>query len=92
MNVWSKKEYPWLPHDKFLLYNEAGDKNIEVQIDPDVADDAFKLIQAYKKHPEVPVLIMGRLIGVDLPTMNACHRDLVIQLKSAEGIAFASPN
>lgn len=90
INIWSKKEYPWLPHDKFLMYNSLGDINIEVRIAPEAAETIFKLIQKHKNHPENPVYITGQLAGVDLPIMESCHRDLVIDLLSSDAISFDS--
>lgn len=90
INLWSKKEYPWFPYDKFLIYNAAGDINMEVQIASKAADAIFNLIKKHSNHPEKPVYIKGQLTGVDLPTMGDCHRDLVIILMSAEDISFGS--
>lgn len=88
INVWSKKEYPWLPHNKFLMYNRSGDKNIEVRISPEAADAVFELIQTHSNHPDNPVYIVGQMAGVDLPAMGACHRDLVITLMNPDDITF----
>ena len=90
INTWSKEEYPWLPHDKFLMYNSSGDINIEVRIAPEAAEKIFHLIQKHKNHPEDPVYITGQLAGVDLPIMESCHRDLVIDLLSSDAISFGN--
>lgn len=88
VNVWNKKEYPWLPYSKFLIYNAERNMNLEVRVDSDDADMIFKTIQAHSAHPDNPACIKGQLVGVDLPDMETCHRNLIIVLSEPESIFF----
>ena len=86
VNIWNKREYSWLPHSKFLMYNAERNINVEVRVDSDDADIIFKKIKEHSGSPDDPVYMRGQLVGVDLPDMMACHRDLIIVLFEAESI------
>lgn len=88
VNLWNKREYPWLPHSKFIIYNAERNINVEVRVNSDDADIIFRKIREHSGFPDVPVYIKGKLVGVDLPTMKTCHRDLIIFLFEAEAIFF----
>ena len=88
VNIWNKREYPWLPHSKFMIYNAERNINVEVRVDSDDADMIFEKIREHSGSPYDPVYIRGKLVGVDLPDMKTCHRDLIIVLFEAESIFF----
>lgn len=88
VNVWNKREYPWLPHSKFLIYNAERNINVEVRVDSDDADMIFKKIEEHSGSPDDPVYITGQLVGVDLPDMGTCHRDLIVVLFKAKSIFY----
>lgn len=79
-NIWDKREHPWLPHSKFMIYNAERSINVEVWVDSDNADRFFDKIRKHSGSANDPVFIRGQLVGVDLPDMKTCHRDLVISL------------
>ena len=88
INVWSKREYPWIPYDKFFLYNSSGSSNIEVRVSSEVASEVFDKINKYGGNEDRPVYVMGLLIGIDLPIMDSCHRDLVVEVIDADGLVY----
>jgi len=88
INVWDKKENPWLPFSKFLMYNADRSKNVEVKVDSPESDMIFRKIKAHSGNPDEPVYVKGQLMGVDLPAMGACHRDLIIILFDDQSISY----
>ncbi len=88
VNIWDKREYPWLPHSKFMIYNAERSINVEVRVDSDNTCMIFKKIKEHSGSPDDPVYVEGQLVGVDLPDMTACHRDLIIVLFETESIFF----
>lgn len=88
VNIWNKREYSWLPHSKFMIYNAERNINVEVRMDSDDADMIFEKIREHSGSPDDPVYIKGKLVGVDMPAMETCHRNLEIFLYSGEAIFF----
>ena len=90
VNVQDKRKYYWLPYGKFLIYNVERNINVEVWVDSDDAEKIFNRIEKHRDNPNDPVYIKGRMVGVDLPFVGGCHRDLLIYLSETEAIFFGS--
>jgi len=88
VNIWDKREYLWIPHSKFMIYNVERNINVEVRVDSDDADIIFRKIKEHSGFPDTPVYIRGKLVGVDMPAMETCHRNLAISLYSSDAIFF----
>jgi len=88
VNIWDKREYLWIPHSKFMIYNVERNINVEVRVDSDDADIIFRKIKEHSGFPDTPVYIRGKLVGVDMPAMETCHRNLAISLYGSEAIFF----
>ena len=87
-NIFDKKHYPQLPYEKFKIFDEKG-KSLEVWAVSDDNRDLFEKIYQNKSIPEKMIFIKGVLVGVDMPIMGTCHRNIRIDIEKADDIFFA---
>lgn len=88
VNIWDKRTYPWLPENKFLLYNSTQNLNIEVRVTSDSAPQIFDRLTTQSASWNGAVSLTGILVGIDLPILTGCHRSLVALITQAESLSI----
>lgn len=84
-NVFDHTHYPQLPYEKFFI---ADDKQtVEVLVaTPDNKAVFKKIFDAQELNQTA--FVKGTIVGIDMPTMNACRRGVRLEIKNTEDILF----
>ncbi len=86
-NVFDRKNYPWLPYEKFTIYDKKGE-SLEIWAVSNDNDKIFTKIYHKKAFPNKIIFVCGKIIGFDMPIMGDCHRGIKINLEATGGIFF----
>jgi hypothetical protein len=85
-NVFHKEVYPQLPYEKFRMYDAPNGPSLEVWA---VARDnaaIFRKIMTGKGNPETRAFVRGVVVGIDLPALNQCRREIKLVIDDAESV------
>jgi len=86
-NVFEHSRYPQFPYEKFFLKDAAG-KSVEVWAVSSDNRAVFNKIFYAQKQGNQKAFVKGTIRGADMPTIQACHRGIRLELRYAEDISF----
>jgi hypothetical protein len=85
VNIWDKARHPWLPVGKFFLRGLDDRRMLEVRVKSPQADQVFKVLRS-QIPTSATAIVNGRIMGIDLPAMRECRRDVVLVMDSPSAL------
>jgi hypothetical protein len=80
--------YPQLPYEKFRMYDSPNGPSLEVWAIAEDNASIFRKIMTGMENPERKASVRGEVVGVDLPALTACRREIKLVIHDAESVSF----
>jgi hypothetical protein len=87
-NVFDHARYPQLDYEKFFLVTSGESQKLDVFVECKDGKAIFDALHDHAKASGTVVLVQGRIVGFDMPTMGQCRRGISLVLADPGGIVF----